>query len=83
MRDRRFDTRATALHELLLIRVGHHLWKSYKSRIYPENVALAALKAVWNAKEEVRVVLRQEHLETWEKRSERLALTGFKKARKA
>lgn len=73
MRDKRMDSRATAAHEMTLIRIGHHLWREYKSMNrsgWPIPALCAALKSVWDAKEAVRVVLRQEHLESFKKRSE-------------
>jgi hypothetical protein len=74
------DGRGTAPHELLLVRVGHHLWREYKSRKpsgWPAVALYAALESVWDAKEAVRVELRQEWREFYENRSKRLKETGF------
>ena len=81
MRDKRFDNRPTAPHELLLIRVGHHLWRSYKRKEWPEPAISTALQAVWDAKEEIRRPLRQAHLESLPKRN--LALAKARAARAA
>ena len=53
MRDKRMDGRPTAAHELLLIRVGHHLWRSRKRKEWPEPAISRALEAVWEAKEHI------------------------------
>lgn len=75
MRDKRLDNRATSQPEMLLIRVGHHLWRSYKRKEYPKSVALRALQDVWDRKEALRVILRKEWLEFYENRKKR----GFQK----
>jgi len=46
-------------HEMLLIRVGHHLWKSWKRQEWPQEAVLAALETVWEAKRMVRLLLRK------------------------
>lgn len=78
------DNRATADHELLLIRVGHHLWREYKSekpRGWPREALLAALETVWAAKEAVRVPLRQEWLRSREKTANHLRQYHYSKGR--
>jgi hypothetical protein len=73
MRDKRLDNRATAPHEMVLIRVGHHLWRAWKASRRQDKALFAALETVWAAKEAVRVDLRKEWLEHYRNRSERLA----------
>lgn len=73
MRDKRMDSRATAPHELLLIRIGHHLWRWRKLKAWPEPAIMSALEEVWAAKEAVRVILCAEHLETLTNRQNHLA----------
>jgi hypothetical protein len=80
MRDKRMDGRGTAPHELLLIRAGHHLWKLWKDSGRQDKALFAALETVWEAKEAVRVPLRAEWLEYYEKRHKRLSGTRFKNA---
>jgi len=65
------DGRPTATHELLLIRVGHHLWRSRKRKEWPEPAISRALEAVWEAKEQIRVPLRKEWLDFVENRKKR------------
>lgn len=72
MRDKRFDKRPTDPTELLLIRVGHHLWRSRKRREWPESVAMAALETVWAAKEAYRVPLREKWLELSKNRKKQM-----------
>lgn len=77
------DGRATAPQELLLIRAGHHLWREMKSNRragWPHDALCLALQSVWDAKEAVRVPLRKEWLEHYEKRQKRISVTGFQKA---
>ena len=73
MRDKRLDNRPTADHEMLLIRVGHHLWRSRQRKEWPETGVNLALACVWQAKEEIRVPLRKQWLETVKNRAEILA----------
>ena len=75
------DGRATHPAELVLIRVGHHLWRSYKRKEYPESVALSALQDVWDRKEAMRVILRKEWLEHVIDRQKRLKPFAAKAAR--
>lgn len=63
MRDKRMDGRATDDVELLLIRVGHHLWRSGRRKEWAERPLFAALQAVWDAKETIRQPLRRSWLE--------------------
>lgn len=75
------DGRATAPHELLLIRVGHHLWREYRSRKpsgWPAAGLYAALETVWDAKEAVRAPLRAEWLKAYEERRERLKAHAYR-----
>jgi len=72
MRDKRLDNRATAPHELLLIRAGHHLWAWWKASRRQDAALYAALETVWKAKEELRVELRVEYLNSREKQIKRL-----------
>ena len=68
------DNRPTAPHELLLIRVGHHLWREWKSKDakgWPKAPLFTALEAVWEAKEQIRVPLRKEWLDFVENRKKR------------
>jgi len=74
MRDKRLDNRTTPWHELLLIRIGHHLWREWKSKDpagWPKAPLFSALEAVWEAKEQIRVHLRKEWLEFVENRKKR------------
>jgi hypothetical protein len=66
VRDKRLDNRPTAPHEQKLINIGHHLWRERKA--WAEPGISRAIQAVWDAKEAVRVPLRQEWLETLNKR---------------
>ena len=68
MRDKRLDGRPTSPEELLLIRAGHHLWKSQRRKEWPEKAVSQALETIWSAKEALRVELRQEWLNSREKR---------------
>lgn len=77
MRDKRMDSRATAPHELTLIRVGHHLWRAWKASKMADRALYAALETVWNAKEAVRVELRAKHLASRDKNVTRLRKMGF------
>ena len=79
MRDKRMDNRATAPHELTLIRVGHHLWRAWKASKMADKALYAALETVWNAKEAVRVELRAKHLASRDKQLDRLSKTGFRR----
>ena len=81
MREKCFDNRPTSREELLLIRAGHHLWRSMKRKDYPESVALAALGTVWMAKRELRVLLREEWLESLENRQKGLRAWKAKNGR--
>lgn len=77
MRDKRMDSRATAQHELLLIRIGHHLWNWRKQALKHHDWPLAdeylkCCQVVWALKEEIRVPLRAEHLKARETRETRL-----------
>ena len=77
MRDKRMDSRATAKHEMLLIRIGHHLWNWRKQAIRKHEWDLAedylkCCQIVWALKEEIRVPLRAEHLKTRQERETRL-----------
>ena len=73
MRDKRLDGRATAPHELLLIRIGHHLWREWKASKRQDKALYTALETVWAAKEVVRVPLRKEWLEFRKNQKKRLA----------
>ncbi len=85
MRDKRLDNRATAKHELLLIRIGHHLWNWRKKAVSQHDWHLAdeylkCCQVVWALKEEIRVPLRAEHLKACQTRDARLIKHGFRKA---
>jgi hypothetical protein len=67
------DNRPTSDTELLLIRIGHHLWRSYKRQEWPNEVVFSALQTVWDLKETVRRPLRKAWLESLKKRIERLS----------
>jgi hypothetical protein len=67
LRDKRMDARPTAEHEMALIRIGHHLWRSYKRKEWPEPGISISLQTVWDAKEEIRRPLRAAWLESWKK----------------
>jgi hypothetical protein len=78
------DSRVTASHEMLLIRVGHHLWREFKSksiRTWPKEALLVALETVWKAKEAVRVPLRAEHRASRERLAK--SLEGHRFAKRA
>ena len=75
-RDKRLDNRPTAPHEQGLINIGHHLWRQRKEWPFPG--ISSALQAVWDAKEAIRVPLRQAWLESLANR-----YSGLSKARLA
>ena len=81
MRDKRLDGRSTTPEELLLIRAGHHLWRSRKRKEWPEIVVAYALRAIWDAKEAYRVELRRSWLEHAENRKSRLKEYAYTKGR--
>jgi len=74
LRDKTMDNRPTPPEELLLIRAGHHLWRLRKGKEWPEQALWSALQTIWDAKEALRVELRQQYREAIEKR--KLNLTG-------
>jgi hypothetical protein len=74
------DNRPTAPEELTLIRIGHHLWRSRKRKEWPEDAVCAALETVWGIKETLRIGLRKQWLESYEKRINDLRQRGFGKA---
>lgn len=67
MRDRTYDNRATPREEILLIRVGHHLWAMSKRARHADSALSAALETVWNAKRVLRAELREKHRQGVEK----------------
>lgn len=77
MRNKLLDNRPTDPQELLLIRIGHHLWRQRKE--WPNEAGFRALQAVWDRKEALRVILRKQWLEMLENRIRRLAATGYQK----
>lgn len=76
------DSRGTAPHELLLIRIGHHLWNWRKKAQKVKNWDLAeeylkCCQIVWALKEEIRVPLRAQHLKSCQMRDARLKKSHF------
>jgi len=71
-RNRLLDNRPTSRGEFILIRVGHHLWRSMKAQEWPNEAVFSALKTVWDAKETLRVGLRRAWLESLRNRSNNL-----------
>jgi hypothetical protein len=63
MRNKLLDDRPTYHDEMILIRVGHHLWKSGKRKEWPAEALSSALDDVWSRKEELRVGYRKAWLE--------------------
>jgi hypothetical protein len=57
----------------VLIRVGHHLWRSRKRKEWPELAVSSALQDVWDAKEALRIILRKEWLDYAENRAKQIA----------
>jgi hypothetical protein len=73
---RLYDGRVTTPEEYLLIRAGHHLWRAMNSKKpsgWPIEALSAAVKTVWNAKEALRVELRQEYLDSRRELKNRLS----------
>jgi len=64
MRDKSLDNRLTTKEELILIRIGHHLWRSRRRKEWPETTILPALQAIWDTKSILRVNLHKEWLES-------------------
>jgi hypothetical protein len=57
---------------MMLIRIGHHLWRSRKRREWPEEAVLSALRDVWDRKAELRAVYREQWLELCKNRANNL-----------
>jgi len=88
MHDKRMDSRATAPHEMMLIRIGHHLWnwraqaiKRHDDRLGEEY--LKCCQIVWALKEEIRLPLRAQHLKSCQTRDARLKNSHFRKGSNA
>lgn len=83
MRDKRLGNRPTERAEMILVRVGHHLWRWYKQgqRSHGGEEYLKCCQIVWNLKEELRVGLRGKWLESCKKRAATLAVVRQAKAR--
>jgi hypothetical protein len=71
-RNRLLDNRPTSPGEFILIRVGHHLWRSMKRKEWPNEAVFSALETVWDAKETLRLELRRSWLEVSRNRTNNL-----------
>lgn len=67
MRDKTYDNRGTPREEIILIRIGHHLWALSKRARHQDSALSAALETVWNAKRVLRGELREKYRQSAEK----------------
>lgn len=67
MRDKTFDNRGTPSEELLLIRIGHHLWRLRGKNKWDATALDSSLETVWAAKRTLRAELREKYRQSAEK----------------
>jgi hypothetical protein len=67
MRDKTYDNRGTPREEILLIRIGHHLWRLRGKNKWDAIALDSSLETVWEAKRTLRAELREKHRQGVEK----------------
>lgn len=81
MRDKTYDNRGTPREEIILIRIGHHLWALRGKQKWQETALMSALETIWEAKRTLRAGLRESYRQSREKSNMHLSAKSRFKGR--